>query len=221
MTTYSILLLVRRAHFTDSFFPLDKEALPHLAIDAAERARCVEAQHALDTVGKLGPDLLAQRQEVVLLLPDEGAHEEEQDHGALAGGFAVRPRRVPQPALEYERRPGRRRCRHSPLHREDVGRRDLPQVRPRVYARPAVRLGYVFQVEHDVHAEGQVADRRLHGHLVRVQLHGHVARPRDVGRVRRDDGVLAQEPWDHLVDDGVVEQVQKVFPLVHQGPEPL
>lgn len=66
-----------------------------------------------------------------------------------------------------------------------------------------------------------VADRRLHGHLIRVQLHGRVARPCNVGRVRRDDGVLAQEPRDHLVDDWVVEQVQEVIPLVDQSPEPL
>lgn len=182
---------MRRAHFAYSLLPLDKEALPHLAVDAAKRSRRVEAQHSLDAIGQLGPDLLTQRQEVVLLLPDEGAHEEEQDDGALAGGFAVRPRRVPQPALEYERRPGRRRCRNRPLDREDIGRGDLPQVRTWVDARPAVRLGHVLQVEHDVHSEGQVADRRLHGYLVGVQLHGHVARPRDVGRVRRDDGVFA------------------------------
>ena len=44
---------------------------------------------------------------------------------------------------------------------------------------------------------------------------------RNVGSVRRDDGMLAKEPGDELVDDGVVQQVQEVIPLVDERPETL
>lgn len=194
--------------------PLDEDALAHLALETAQGAGGVEAEQSLLSVRQLRLDVLPERQEVVLLLADEGPHEEHEDDGPLPLGGPVGPRGVPQPALEHQRRArGRLGC-HRPFHREEVVGGDLAQVRPGEDAGAAVGLGDILKVPHDVEAEGEVADRRLDGHLVRVQLHGHVARARDVGAVAVNEGVLAQEPGNYLVDHGVVEEVEELVTLV-------
>lgn len=215
------LPLMRCTHLSDTFFPLHEQTLPDLAVHATQRTSGVESEHALVPIRQLRPHVLAQRQEVVFLLTDEGAHEEEQNHGALARLFPVGTSGMPQAAFENQGRSSRSFGRNRAVDSENIGRGNLTDVRPRVDTCSAILLRDVFEVEHDVHTEGHITDWRLHGDLVGVQLHWHVARARNVGSVCGDDGVLAEEPRDHLIDDGVVEEVQEVLSLVDQSPESL
>lgn len=77
-------------------------------------------------------------------------------------------------------------------------------MRSRIHPRGAVLLGDILQVEHDVHTVCHIPGRRRDCQLIRVQLHRYVSRPRNVGRVRIDDGVVAQVPRDDLVDEWMV-----------------
>lgn len=147
--------LMRRTHNPNTVFPAIKiHALPNLAILATEGTRGAVPHEPLMAQRQFRRDVGAQRQGVVLLLADEGAHEEHEDGGALgvwrAGRQGVGARRMPQAALEDERRAGGARSCDAARDVEDVRRRDVAEVRGGEDSGRAVAGGVVGEAPHYV-----------------------------------------------------------------------